>query len=927
MKEANFFKRLSAITLAAAITAANVGFDFLPSAKKAAAEPKEENSVTEAKTPEIMTQKSKYPTALSLVVEKNDNGESVLRASDPAVFNKYFTAELISLDAPAEGEEPEQAEFSADGTVIRKGGHYTVNIRARINEETGELVYNPYRIIGSEIAIADSAEVSDSETADQEIAVIEDAAAEESVQTEIAEIPVITETYLNICESDVNAAVGMFDMSQSQKLDYTVVKAQDSYNVMIPDDYDELFLNGIDEEGNAFFNAAGEEVKVNFNEVEMNIQVVNFAELKVKDFAEPAEYSVERFCGEEALPYYYGEIVKVTPASGYNIVINDMKFSDAVSVAINDDAVTPEQVAINVYEGENQSPNFTCTTENGVATVQPAEGKLNGMKYTLSVESGDNVRQENGRPLTFSLDEFKPENGNVRVDASGIEPAVFQGLSKESEEITFSRPTEPLIGYANGTVKEDKHWLVNGKIIGAKLSFNSKAVKINSVSIKSTTGKLYAAYDADGKLTGGDNSIISEGASVSKGLWQFFINPEGVNNLHEDLYLDVVYESVVKIKFSFEESGSSDNKNLHATAKLNGTDFDDLENIDINDILKENDNVVKFTADKNWTITNIRLNKEASVDVNAETYDYNIGSVEEVKQRVNHVFIVTLKRKKVNVSVNVNENGEFSKLHSLSVNSKTITEQTTINDIDEGAVSFVVYPKVGYYITSITRTDEASKEETTVYSDTVGNNAFNLNGHGEISLTDECVQNATYNINVVEVDEAENITPKINLESSDYKQEGKNFEIISDIKNYVISFDNDNKELNFYDAEKLGNFYPEASETSEKKLNPNEEKDFIYYFVNGKKIEKVTVKIISRGDTPEITGFTVDKGGTTTEQILNILTFGIFSNDTIKITVYANSNSDNFNISNIQLFNNGKNIDPNENVELHQENEDRKSVV
>lgn len=55
MKEANFLKRLSAITLAAAITAANVGFDFLPTAKKADVGQKEEKSVTEVKTPEVMT--------------------------------------------------------------------------------------------------------------------------------------------------------------------------------------------------------------------------------------------------------------------------------------------------------------------------------------------------------------------------------------------------------------------------------------------------------------------------------------------------------------------------------------------------------------------------------------------------------------------------------------------------------------------------------------------------------------------------------------------------------------------------------------------------------------------------------------------------------------------------------------------------------
>ena len=157
MKELNFLKRLSAITLAAAITAANVGFDFLPTAKKAAAEPKEENTVTEVKTPKVMTQKSKYPTSLSFIVEKNEDGESVLRASNPTVFNRYFTAELISLDPPAEGEEAEQLVFSAEGTVIRKGGNYTVNVKARINEETGELVYNPYKMISGGITIAEEA--------------------------------------------------------------------------------------------------------------------------------------------------------------------------------------------------------------------------------------------------------------------------------------------------------------------------------------------------------------------------------------------------------------------------------------------------------------------------------------------------------------------------------------------------------------------------------------------------------------------------------------------------------------------------------------------------------------------------------------------------------------------------------------------------
>lgn len=584
MKELNFLKRLSAITLAAAITAANVGFDFLPTAKKAAAEPKEENTVTEVKTPKVMTQKSKYPTSLSFIVEKNEDGESVLRASNPTVFNRYFTAELISLDPPAEGEEAEQLVFSAEGTVIRKGGNYTVNVKERINEETGELVYNPYKIIGGGITIAEETAVPEAETINQEIAVIEDGeiveeAAEilqEGVNDEIipeepAEIPVITETSVNICESDVNAANGMFDMSQSQKLDYTVVKSQDSYNVIIPDDYDELFLNGIDEEGNAFFNAAGEEVQVNFNEIEMNIQVVNFAELKIKDIAEPEDYSIERFCGEETLPYYYGEIVKVTPSSGYNIVVGDMKFSDAVSVAINDDAVTTEGVAINVYEGENISGNFTANVNGNNVTVTVNDNvPLNGMKYTLSValKNGKaDVKYAENKALTFSFDDVVVTNGVIRVNAA-IEGVKAYSKLSESDEIKCYCPTEPLIDYVNGNMT-DTTWYKNGKLTAARLSFTDGTVKINEVTIKSKTGKPYATYDANGKLTGGDSSIISDDANVTKGSWEFFINPAGVNNLHEDLYIDVDYTPIKEVKISFDVTPNDGS----VIGKLNGTEF------------------------------------------------------------------------------------------------------------------------------------------------------------------------------------------------------------------------------------------------------------------------------------------------------------------------------------------------------------------
>lgn len=924
MKELNFLKRLSAITLAAAITAANVGFDFLPTAKKAAAEPKEENTVTEVKTPKVMTQKSKYPTSLSFIVEKNEDGESVLRASNPTVFNRYFTAELISLDPPAEGEEAEQLVFSAEGTVIRKGGNYTVNVKARINEETGELVYNPYKMISGGITIAEEASVPEVEKINQEIAVIEDGEiveeaaevpqeviSEEIISEEPAEIPGITETSVNIRESDVNAANGMFDMSQSQKLDYTVVKSQDSYNVMIPDDYDELFLNGIDEEGNAFFNAAGEEVQVNFNEIEMNIQVVNFAELKIKDIAEPEDYSIERFCGEETLPYYYGEIVKVTPSSGYNIVVGDMKFSDAVSVAINDDAVTTEEVAINVYEGENISQNFEVIKDDthNKATVQPKAGVLNGMKYTLSVECTDYKREETGKSLNFPLDKAKPDDdGNVRVEASGIEGAKCNGSLEKLDEINCSYPDKPLIDYVNGNMT-DATWYENGKLTAARLSFKDGAVKINKVSIKSTTGKPYATYDANGKLTGGDSSIISDDANVTKGSWEFFMNPAGVNNLHEDLYIDVDYDVYQTIKISF--TAIPDPKNSNITAFLNNYNFNELDkNYDFEKDEKKiliSDNKVTFKPSNGWIIEKIEYDGKTINDNNSIQSEFSIGTAEDVKKHGDYVFKVTLMKKQIEVTIDCGEN-RSSEISNVSVQFGTdsrlsFIDKETTKKGNAGNITLLVTPKMGYYVYSIKRGEEELYNiENDKYKE-----CFN-DKNCQITIGETINQNVTYKIVCKAAELNKDIKAKItkiddeedNLDDKyTFNEEANKFLIISDAQNYTLAFNG----KNFFNP-KYSTYNGRAEDgiVAEYTIDTYIE-EMSFYFVNGGTVEKAVVTVKSAEANPEITGFTVEKGGTTAEQILNVLTFGIFSNDTINLTVRAKDESGLYAISDIELKN------------------------
>ena len=937
MKELNFLKRLSAITLAAAITAANMGFDFLPTAKKAAAEPKEENTVTEVKMPKVMTQKSKYPTSLSFIVEKNEDGESVLRASNSTVFNKYFTAELISLDPLAEGEEAEQLVFSAEGTVIRKGGNYTVNVKARINEETGKLVYNPYKIIGGGITIAEETAVPEAETINQEIAVIEDGelieeAAEtpqEDVSDEInpeepAEIPVITEISVNICESDVNAVDGMFDMSQSQKLDYTVVKSQDSYNVIIPDDYDELFLNGIDEEGNAFFNAAGEEVQVNFNEIEMNIQVVNFAELKIKDIAEPEDYSIERFCGEEALPYYYGEIVKVTPSSGYNIVVGDMKFSDAVSVAINDVAVTTDVVKINVYDKEGLSGKFDSSMDDhGIVTIKPKAGALNGMKYTLSVALNNQVEPvtSENEPLIFSFNDAKrDETGNIRVEAK-TEGVRFNGFwNTDVDENGNIKKVEKKDGIVCKASYNTIDWYVqpnpdgsdrdedwykheNGYITPYVLLPKDDSVKVTKFVVMSASGDLLAEYDSNGKRDETKNHEIANGNAVGSKVqegykWTFPLNPDAI---HEDIYIDVEYEKTITFTFGPENVQSS------VTASLNGNEFSTIEkNYDFvkdeRNILKSN-NEVTFIPSDGWKIEKIQYD-----DNTIDKSKFSIGTAEEVRNHGDYVFIVTLVRNSIKVTIDANS--EHVRSWQIMQNGKSIISSpaTTSSEAKAGNIKLGIYPQVGFYVKTVKNGDKIIYDS----ENSECANMFNVNNRGEVIIeNDICLTDTTYKIECAEAELNEGITANIteikkkndsngfdiiidDKKNNYYKQDGNNFLIISDFEDYTLNFNG----RQFFDTtQKMYNglvddvtFTNKAQETT-------------FYFVNGRKIEKVVVTVKSAEANPEITEFTVEKGGTTAEQILNVLTFGIFSNDTINLTVRAKDESGLYAISDIELKN------------------------
>ena len=141
MKKNKRLRRVSALTMAAVISTANVAWAY-PPLLMSRAESTEEESV---QTDELKAAESPYPTALGYKVERTEDN-CVLKFSNNAYLKQFFDVKLA-----ADGDTAVDADiFAEEGVVLSLDSSYSLSITPIKHDENENPITNPYDLVSDE---------------------------------------------------------------------------------------------------------------------------------------------------------------------------------------------------------------------------------------------------------------------------------------------------------------------------------------------------------------------------------------------------------------------------------------------------------------------------------------------------------------------------------------------------------------------------------------------------------------------------------------------------------------------------------------------------------------------------------------------------------------------------------------------------------
>lgn len=922
MKGSKLLKRISAATLAASIFAANTTFDCILAVSNAAdtGEQLSDDEVTVA-------QKSDFSSLLYYYVEKNNDGAKVLKVNDVDSFNRFFNAELNGADA--EGTDEEKIPFPEEGIILDEKTENILKITPKFFDEDEAPVITPYKLIKemTEEETPEEGEVPEAAEGGEEAEAAEEGA-------EAAEDPFMVEYTIDLAK--VNAAAMTLDLSDDEQLSYFIVKEDEGYDVVIPDDYDKLSVVEINDEA-VVLDADGEEVTVNLKDAEFNTSLTGFAELRTQDLEPGDTYSVERFCEDDDMPYYYGEVVKITPAEHCKVVIGDDEYIKPVAVEINGDEVDGQEKRFKINLSGNYADQVDVSSdnmrdENGERTFKEGDTVTFSPK---NIPDGYKVTLSGGGKSVQSSDlVIENAQGDITVDANR-EEVKYLGYNNSTPNYVMVK-VDGRETYPNPFAAGNDHVTIS---YDNNIKLRNDVVKVKSITITTADGNSAVVnpeeHTVDNK---GLNAYFTGDDSKS-----FELRRDGI---HGDISINVDYE--ISYDFSFTQTPNSD---LVKTVTINnGTkDYTYQDGV----IKDENGNEVKleealsgsshkftFNCDNNFTVN--RISYQNSYSGANETSDNGEIAI-DTDMRGNNVFSVTLKKavKKTIVRV-VSENDVLGDSLAIQqedgkpVNMKA--GENTIERVDTNKFSFI--PKRGYYIkkidvvapdlygklsnlTGLTAEEQKRiKEEVkngykTVYSangsieagegipvfDSISISELDCDNDGVIDTVfsynfGKTDKEWVYRVTVGNVQEDKAYKPVVNP-----KEDGEKTTVVNGVvaldasKNNTIVFNG--KTLSVDD--KRGDTY---SFVTDKALTIKASDDSLksyefYYLDENNVIKKETLTINYYYPKPVIKSIKV-KNNT---DFLRYLSFGIFGKDSITITVDAeNSYPTQAELKDIKLF-------------------------
>ncbi len=851
MKKRQLAKRVSAISMAAALSVSAVAWDYYPlsgrSVKTVSFAESEGVSESTEDVAEKEVAKSAYPMFFGLTIESGGENGFIINAENFSAVSDIFD---ITLVLPAEEEESEKrVRMSEEGFDLSEG-KYTIEITAKGDD-------NPY------------------------------------------DLSSFTDGKLTLTVDTANMNASRFDYSEGEEYFYYT----GSGNIISPLDYDTIYVSGRDDEDHLLVESPYGKAAFDENDFEMNMGLVIAAELRQGTVPESDNYSVERFTDNEDVPYFYGENIFIKPTGARVFLADgDGETTDIAPegdvVEVGDEAVESEEynyIFVNEITGETLSESDILLEKNvllennerGIVVSLNPESTIAANKKFKFILCRKATYDEESSTWKGAYDSKQPSSSSTRWEIS------YNDISANTHS-----DTENVMIYIRPLLL-DQYKLQHQRGAGAnrfgqvEFPFDETEggfylrVKPNdgySVS-KDGSGVYYRPISSD---TPEKNVPLTyDGTktdSVNDGFMYFYVDTRVI---HENMYFYVDYQREIQIDLRDTDSALADN-----ICSVNVSQYD-AEGIFIGrGTVLEEDKVNSFVVrsdivnvDSGWRIDKILFNNKDITDadspVNVTKNEDTSKIFEYVCTESDEAYLVTIYCTMAELKHTVTYTGQGKV--DASFNNKPESKSPIEGSVKYNEnMQFTATPDVGWYVKSITK--NGSSENLV----TAGAEIDSTTGAVKISAENVKEDNVVYNVEFAEAVKADATEADIDARSSvlpALAEKDDKYYVSVLMDGYSYSFDNTKR----YFKGGQGDAYAfDGNSTIDYEVAEGSRQDIVYALDPASAIVyayEMDVEFVEPDFAVENFEITENKSA------LRFLTFGIFGNDTMTFQFKAVDNN------------------------------------
>ena len=840
MKKRQLAKRVSAISMAAALSVSAVAWDYYPlsgrSVKTVSFAESEGVSESTEDVAEKEVAKSAYPMFFGLTIESGGENGFIINAENFSAVSDIFD---ITLVLPAEEEESEKrVRMSEEGFDLSEG-KYTIEITAKGDD-------NPY------------------------------------------DLSSFTDGKLTLTVDTANMNASRFDYSEGEEYFYYT----GSGNIISPLDYDTIYVSGRDDEDHLLVESPYGKAAFDENDFEMNMGLVIAAELRQGTVPESDNYSVERFTDNEDVPYFYGENIFIKPTGARVFLADgDGETTDIAPegdvVEVGDEAVESEETTIIftdsngnqltnnelLYEKQADSYRVYLNPESNIAANKGYRIYMCDAPVLINAEenkwrasfSPNSSKYSDSSDFVIPFDDVKTNSDNIALFAIVIRNSLIKKEIVGNNEYGTAQFVEETDSGAYFRIKPND---------GYNVSTDGTGVYYCPKSDTANENKVYLSYDSEKTETAND------------GFLYFYVDTRVI---HEDVDFHIDYKREIQIDL---RDLATDGALADNICSVSVSRFDAEGNIIGRGTVLEDDNVNSFVVrsdivnvDSGWRIDKILFNNKDITDadspVNVTKNEDTSKSFEYVRTESDEAYLVTIycTMAELEHTVTYTGNGKVD----ASFNNKTEIDSGIKGSVKYNEnMQFTATPDVGWYVKSITK--NGSSENLV----TAGAEIDSTTGAVKISAENVKEDNVVYNVEFAEAVKADATEADIDARSSvlpALAEKDDKYYVSVLMDGYSYSFDNTKR----YFKGGQGDAYAfDGNSTIDYEVAEGSRQDIVYALDPASAIVyayEMDVEFVEPDFAVENFEITENKSA------LRFLTFGIFGNDTMTFQFKAVDNN------------------------------------